>query len=111
MAIEGRRSSRVLARLNVLVTSSTASHNALTAVVNRHGALILSPVAYPVDTILEVKNMATALSCNARVVWFGGPENNSLFKLGIELDQERPEFWGIEFPPLPPPAASPAPPA
>lgn len=103
--MEGRRSTRVLARLNVLITSTAGSHNALTAVVNRNGALILCPVAYPVGTPLQVRNMATGESAESRVVWYGGPESSGLFKLGIELDEDRPEFWGVEYaalPPLPP---------
>jgi hypothetical protein len=100
--MEVRRSTRVLARLNVLITSAAGSHNALTAVVNRNGALILCPVAYPVDTALQVRNMATGQSADSRVVWSGGPDNSGLFKLGIQLNEDRPEFWGVEYAPPPP---------
>jgi len=100
--MEVRRSTRVLARLNVLITSAAGSHNALTAVVNRSGALILCPVAYPVDTALQVRNMATGHSAESHVVWQGGPDSNGLFKLGIELNEDLPEFWGVDYAALPP---------
>lgn len=97
-----RRSGRVLARLNVLIASDTASHNAITAVVNREGALILSPVSYPLDAVLEVRNMKTGQAVGARVVWEGGPDQSGLHKIGIELMGDMPEFWGVDYPVMPP---------
>ena len=103
--MEGRRSTRVLAKLNLLLAMGGVSHNALTAVVNRDGALILSPVSYPVDTELEVRNMNTGESAAARVVWYGGPDQGGLFKLGIELTDNLPGFWKVEYPEAPAPKA------
>lgn len=65
--------------------------------VNRHGALILSPVVYPQDTTIEVQNQTTGESAKFRVVWSGGQDRPGLYKLGIELVDELPEFWGVDY--------------
>lgn len=72
-------------------------YNAHTAVVNRHGALILSPINYPSETVIEVQNQNTGESAKFRVVWSGGEDRPGLHKLGIELLDELPEFWGVDY--------------
>ena len=47
MAREGRRSPRIVARIPLDVQPVQQSSTAVTAVINLHGALILSPVSWP----------------------------------------------------------------
>ena len=97
MSESRRRSSRVLARVPILIAGEGPLYNAHTAVVNRHGALILSPVSYPDEAAVEVQNQNTGECAQGRVVWGGGEDRPGLYKLGIELIAELPEFWGIDY--------------
>ena len=65
--------------------------------VNRHGAMILCPVRYPEGSMLEVFTMATRQSARFRVVWSGGEDLPGRYKVGLELLDERPSFWGPEY--------------
>jgi hypothetical protein len=73
----------------------------LTAVINLHGAMILSPVDWPTDSGLKFKNANTGIEVNARVVWCG-PQSTSTrgsYKLGVEFQNSSPEFWGETYDP------------
>lgn len=94
---ETRRSPRVLARVPILIAGEGPLHTAHTAVVNRHGALILCPLNYPEGVVVEVQNQATGQAAKFRVVWCGGEERPGLYKVGIELLDELPEFWGVDY--------------
>ena len=104
---ELRRSSRVLKRIPILVKGPMAApENAVTAVVNREGALILAPSFYPEGTELDIQILTNGKATKARVIWHGGEERPGVFKLGIELLEDLPEFWGVEYAvvqPTPPP--------
>ncbi len=67
-----RRSQRVVAQIPIRVAAGAAEGIGQTAVVNRHGALILCAVSA------------------------GGEDETGLRKYGIELLEERPGFWGFE---------------
>lgn len=92
-----RRSPRILARIPILIVSEGPVYNAHTAVVNRHGALILSPVEYPAEAIVEVQNLNTGESAQARIVWCGGLDHPGTYKLGMELVADLPEFWAVDY--------------
>ena len=71
---------------------------AATAVINLHGALILSPVPWPSGTILEIRNQKTSRSIRARVVWTGPEEEGSgTYKLGVEFETPESGFWGDDY--------------
>lgn len=93
---EFRRSPRILAQVPVQI-SGERPHGAHTVVVNRHGALILSPVNYTTDSEITLQNRNTGAVARAHVVWSGGADTTGLFKLGIELVDELPEFWAVDY--------------
>ena len=66
----------------------------MTAVVNRHGALLLSPVEYEEGAILLLRNELTAEATNCRVTWIGSTESGTVHKLGVEFVDAAPTFWG-----------------
>lgn len=81
----------------ILVVGDGPIYSAHTAVVNRQGALILSPMNYEADTVIEAQNQNTGQSAKFRVVWSGGEDRPGLYKLGIELIDELPEFWAVDY--------------
>ena len=90
-----RRSPRVLARIPVsLIVGQDPPVPGLTAVVNRHGALILSPVQYEEGTILLVRNEFTSDVNRCRVAGVGPVDPSGAHKLGVEFVDEAPTFWG-----------------
>ncbi|HET7291151.1 MAG TPA: PilZ domain-containing protein [Vicinamibacteria bacterium] len=95
--IEARRSPRVLLRLGVLIEDPPPACPARTAVVNRHGALLLSPRAYAEGTALRIRNLESDESVACSVVWSGGTDDANSHKLGVEFAEERPDFWGAEY--------------
>jgi CheY-like chemotaxis protein len=94
-----RRSSRSLATIALRIQSGGESLEAVTAVINLHGALILSGVNWPAETLLMVTNSRTRLSVQARVVWSSMHESDGAHKLGIEFVAPSPEFWGEQYDP------------
>ncbi len=87
----------MLARIPILIASEGPLYNGHTAVVNCHGALILSPENFAEETTLEIQNQTTGESTKCRVVWAGGENRPGLYKLGIELLEDLPEFWGVDY--------------
>lgn len=102
---EQRRSTRQICRVPLLVVSEGPLITADTAVISKHGALILCSENWPPETTLEMQNQKTGESCKCRVVWFGGEHQPGLFKLGVEMLEERPNFWGDDYLPVPAPEA------
>jgi two-component system, cell cycle response regulator DivK len=94
-----RRSSRVLATIPLRIQSGGESLEASTAVINLHGALILSGVNWPAETLLMITNPRTRLSVHARVVWSAMQESDGPHKFGIEFLAPSPEFWGEQYDP------------
>jgi hypothetical protein len=66
----------------------------LTAVVNQHGALVLSPIQYQQETILWVRNELNSETARCRVVWVGPADSSGAYKLGIEFIDQASKFWG-----------------
>ena len=84
--LTNRRSPRVLARIPI---SLTAGHvppvAALTAVINRHGALLLSALPYDVGAVLRLQNELTLTATDCLVVWVGEADPSGGHKLGVEF--------------------------
>lgn len=96
---EHRRSPRILATVALVIHSSVESLEVVTAVINLHGALILSPVNWAEGTLLIIDNKKTGLRARARVVWSGSKESTGFHKLGVEFDSAVPEFWADQYDP------------
>ena len=96
---EQRRSRRILASVPVVVQSNREPLAALTAVINLHGALILSSVNWPPGSELTIKNPETGLEVRGRVVWSGRQDRDGSYKLGVEFQASSPEFWGERYDP------------
>jgi hypothetical protein len=96
-ASEGRRSPRMVARIALELRPIQEPHTATTAVINLHGALILSPVPWPSGTVLEIRNQKTNRSIRARVVWTGPGEGSGTYKLGVEFETPESGFWGDDY--------------
>ena len=94
---EGRRSPRIVARVPLEVRPVQEPCTVVTAVINLHGALILSPVPWPVRTILEIRNQKTKRSIRARVVWTGPEDASGSYKLGVEFEAPESGFWGDDY--------------
>jgi hypothetical protein len=95
---EHRRSRRVLASVPLEIQCGGKSQIALTAVINLHGALILSSVNYLSGTTLNIKNQKTGHEVGVRVVWSGNEESKTgAYKLGVEFQASSPEFWADEY--------------
>ena len=96
VAREGRRSPRIVARIPLDV-QPLQSLTAVTAVINLHGALILSPVPWVSGTILNIRNQKNNRSIQARVVWTGPQEASGSYKLGVEFEAPESGFWGDDY--------------
>jgi hypothetical protein len=93
--MEARRSPRVLARIPVSLTvGQDPPVHGVTGVVNRNGALLLSPALYEEGTIFWVRNELSSDAVRCRVTWIGPVDTNGVHKLGIEFVDEAPTFWG-----------------
>jgi PilZ domain-containing protein len=69
---------------------------AITGDISRHGALILSSIAVPVDTILWVRNAQTNVWARARVVWNATHPQMGPYHIGVELLGDAPHVWADE---------------
>lgn len=72
-------------------------HEAESAVINQHGALILSPAEMAADDVIGLRNPATGRSSSCRVVWCGPGDARAWWKLGIEFLDDASGFWGDEY--------------
>jgi len=95
--IEGRRSPRILFQIPLAISANGATVRGHTVVVNRNGALVLSPLHPPEDTLIKVQNLLSGASLLCRVAFCGGEELPGLYKLGIEILAMGAGFWGSEF--------------
>jgi len=43
-------------------------------------------------------NQKTKESTPCRVAWAGGEERPGLYKIGVEMLEDHPAFWGPEYP-------------
>jgi hypothetical protein len=96
---EHRRSPRILATVPLVIHSGGESLDVVTAVINLHGALILSPVNWPEGTMLTIDSKKTGLRVGGRVVWSGSKEPTGFHKLGVEFESAAPRFWAEQYNP------------
>lgn len=101
---EKRRSERVLICVPIEVSGEAIDGSPLvgpgdTAVVNRHGALILLPVRLKPDSQVTLTNKFSNNTETFRVVWSGEKPEQGRYEVGIEALNPRDDFWGIRFPP------------
>lgn len=96
-APDGRRSPRVLLRVALKVAAQGEARDAETAVVNRHGALLLARQPFAEAESLEITNLESGRKAPFRVVWSGGPGPRAMFKIGVELVEEIEDFWGPDY--------------
>lgn len=92
-----RRSPRIAAQVPIAVDFDGRVVEGHTAVVNRHGALILCAVNCAEDDLLDITNRTTHDHVHCRVVWCGSELADGQRKLGVEMADDRPAFWGIDF--------------
>jgi len=95
-----RRSPRVLLRIPICLRSIVKEdqpEHGLTAVVNQHGALVLSPIQWEQGTVLLIRNELNGASSRCRVVWVGPADPSGAYKLGIEFIDEASTFWGSGY--------------
>jgi hypothetical protein len=94
---DGRRSPRIIARVPLDLRPVQEFSTADTAVINLHGALLLSPVPWPAGTILEIRNQKNKRSIRVRVVWAGPDDGSGSHKLGVEFEAPESGFWGVDY--------------
>ena len=92
-----RRSPRIALNVSIRLAAEGRSCAAETAIVNNHGALVVAPIGFPEDATVQVTQLTTGETVAARVVWCGGEDVPGQVKLGLELTEERPEFWGLNL--------------
>lgn len=98
-----RRSQRVLLRVPLIVMGETPegtpfSEEAITLVVNAHGALISLEAKVDKGQKLGVVNLSSGEELACHVVHVGST-NNGKSGVGIEFINPAPFFWRISFPP------------
>jgi hypothetical protein len=92
---DGRCSPRIVASIPPDILPLPEASGAVTAVINLHSALILSPVPWPSGTALEIRSHKTNRSIRARVVWTGPKEGSGSYKLGVELKTRNLDFGAL----------------
>ena len=94
---EERRSRRMIARVPLGVQPMKFPEEAETAVINLHGALIVTLTEWPVGTILKITNQQTKRQIGGRVGWVGPQDTTGRFKVGIEFETPVTDFWGTAY--------------
>ncbi|HET7451822.1 MAG TPA: PilZ domain-containing protein [Thermoanaerobaculia bacterium] len=95
--MEQRRSPRVVRLVPLTLSDGDRTLEARSAVINAHGALILSPVSVTPGTTVALSNRRTGASIEGTVVW-EEPDPPTAYKLGVEFERPSPEFWGADYP-------------
>jgi hypothetical protein len=98
MTIENRRSPRIVRRVPILIVADDQTVDAVSAVINKHGGLLVAPVVFGSGRILQLQNRRTERRVEARVVW--GASDPEGCKLGVEFLEEL-DFWGADYAPEP----------
>lgn len=101
--LEGRRSPRIVRILRVFIGTEVPDLEAHTRVINSHGALVMSPVAWDEETRIVLRNPKTGQAVLCRVVWKGDedPPRSGMFKVGVEFLEPSGDFWGDDYRPPP----------
>jgi PilZ domain-containing protein len=94
---EQRRSRRIIARVPIEIQPIEPSEQAETAVINLHGAMIVTATEWPIGTILKITNQQTNREIGGRVIWIGPQDPAGRFKVGIEFETAVTDFWGAAY--------------
>lgn len=100
---ERRRGERVLLRVPVKIYALDHDDQhfneiAETVVVSRCGALIRTSVPVKAGSQMEVRNNFTQDTEQFHVVWVADKAKEGKFDVGVELLNQRDDFWGVRFP-------------
>lgn len=94
---ERRRTARLLARVPLRIEPENGTaFEATTAIINRHGALFLSPHPLEIGSTAQVINLEHGISQTFLVVWCGD-ETEGFRKIGIEMIHPGLDFWGAAY--------------
>jgi hypothetical protein len=97
--VENRRSPRILRRVALRIDPGAGpTHEAYSAVINVHGALVIAPLGFADDAVIGLENLHNGNTTRARVIWSGGVEAGTGFKLGVEF-LDGVDFWGDDYDP------------
>jgi len=101
---ELRRSQRVLMAIPVHVawpgrSGDRVEEQAVTEIVNAHGALLRMNAPVAIGTEVEVTHGHTKKTSKAVVVYLEEPEKGKRAGVGLELEAASQQFWGIYIPP------------
>ena len=90
-----RRSERICLDIPVGLSAERGpSVPGTAAIVNRHGALVLSPIRCAEGDVLSITNLTSNESALCRVVYLSAPGDGREQRLGVEFMEELPGFWG-----------------
>ena len=103
-----RRGPRVVMRVPVEVRGTAQDGSVLeesthTSVVGSLGAMIRTSRCLQMDTDVSVTNRFSQQTQNFRVAWIGEQQADGLWEIGLEAVEPLDDFWGVRFPPKPPP--------
>ena len=98
-----RRSQRLLLAIHVVVAGKQVSglpfvEEAVTQVVNAHGALVLMEHMVSNGDRLRIRNVKTGEEVACTVVVIGERQDRNC-AIGVEFDEPSPHFWRVAFPP------------
>ena len=98
-----RRSGRLCVQIRVRVqghlqNKTPFTEEAVTLVVNAHGALVRLDVAPPLGQTVDLQIVSTNETQEGKVVFISRGED-AKFHVGIELTEPNPFFWHVSFPP------------
>ena len=97
--IDNRRSPRIVKRVPLRIDPGVGRPiEGYSAVINLHGALVIAATDFPDDTVIVLENVHNGLRTRARVIWSGGEEEGTGFKLGVEF-LDGVDFWGDAYDP------------
>ncbi len=94
--IENRRSPRIVRRVPIQIIADGTTVDAVSSVINKHGALVVAAVLFGPGRVVRVANLRTEQQIEARVVW--GSSEAEGCKIGIEFLEEL-DFWGADYAP------------
>lgn len=94
---ENRRSPRVLLRVPIEIQGVGKPVRSHTVVVNRQGAMVLSPRRFEEEELVRIQNLSNEEKTLCCVVWCGGEELPGLYKIGLEILCGTQRFWGAVY--------------
>jgi hypothetical protein len=81
------------ARVRVELHLGDRATPAEAVVLGQTGALVFSPEALPVGTLLSISSASSGERARFEVVWNGGPDGTGHHKVGLAMVKHHPGFW------------------